>query len=140
LGKSQLLVLSNGIVDNAFMCADFLPVQGEERTWLGLIGKDALYGLCISSVGHKANVLAVRLVGIDEAAFFGNFPGMGLFIVAQRKLRVGELFLREVIQDIALVFFWIFGAEQFIAAIAFPYAGVMTGDDGVAAQFLCPFV
>ena len=108
-------MLSNGIVDNAFMCADFLPVQGEERTWLGLIGKDALYGLCISSVGHKANVLAVRLVGIDEAAFFGNFPGMGLFIVAQRKLRVGELFLREVIQDIALVFFWIFGAEQFIA-------------------------
>ena len=75
------------------MCADFLPVQGEERTWLGLIGKDALYGLCISSVGHKANVLAFSFVGVDKAIFLCNGAHLVLMQLTQGEQGVGQLLL-----------------------------------------------
>ena len=58
----------------------------------------------VVAVGNEADILAFRLVCIDEALFGGDRAHLGLAHAAERQQRARQLALRERIEHIALVF------------------------------------
>ena len=96
--------LANGIVDNASMLTKNISLLVNKIPCsLGIFGVE-LNHASIVPVWHKANVLAVRLVCVDEAILFCDLPHLRLPQITKWKLRVCKLFLRHRIEDIALVF------------------------------------
>ena len=58
---------------------------------------------CIIPVGHKTDILTVRLVGIDKIHFIRNLTDLRFAVIAKWKQRVGKLLLCQVVEHIALV-------------------------------------
>ena len=69
-----------------------------------MLSREVLHELGVIPVGHKADVLAVVLAGVDEVPLLRNLPHLGLVQAAQRQAYPGQLLLGEVVQHIALVF------------------------------------
>ena len=66
----------------------------------------------IVPVGHKADVLALVLLGIDKPLLGGHGPDLVLGQPAQGEQAVAELVLGQVIQHIALVLLRVEGLVQ----------------------------
>ena len=106
-GNAKTSPLANGIVDNAFMLTKNISLLVNKVSCrLGIFGV-VLDHASIVPVWHKANVLAVRLVCVDEAILLCNLPHLRLPQITEWKLRVCKLFLRHRIEDIALVFVFV---------------------------------
>ena len=57
----------------------------------------------IIPVRHKADILAVRFIGIDKALLLCNLTDFFLGVGAKRKERMGKLILRHGVEYIALI-------------------------------------
>ena len=124
LVQSQVLMLADGVVNDAFVPADGPAFQVEEGAGFRFAGKDSAYGFRVTAVGDKTDVLAVPFMGIEETAFFRDFTGMGLFVSAQGETGMGQLFLCQVVEYVTLVLFRIFGPEQFVFSVPLPDPGI----------------
>ena len=93
----------------------------------------------IVTVGNKADILAIVLVGIYKALCFGNFPRLMLGHSAEREKDSAELILRERIQNVALILCIIGRLAKNPATLFFVVFvdGVVTRYDVVKLQFLC---
>ena len=136
--QAQALALTDGVADDALVLSEHVAA---------LIGKVArrIGLLCVGfdkprvvAVRHKADVLAVVLVRVDKALFFGDGARLLLCHFAERKNGFGELRLRERIEHIALVLACIDGFfEQIPAACrVIGDGGVMPRHHTVKAQLL----
>ena len=86
-------------------------------------------------VRHKADILALLLLGGDEAALLRKAPHLRFGKLPQGKAQMGELPLAQGVEHIALILALIQGLAQFIAP-GLPVlgdAGVMAGDKTVKA-------
>ena len=57
----------------------------------------------VIAVGHETDVLTVMLARVAEALLFRHLAYLCLAVCAERKDRVRELMLREVVEDITLI-------------------------------------
>ena len=57
----------------------------------------------IISVGHKANVLAVALVRVDQPMLLGNRACLGFGYATEGEERMRELLLRQLPEKISLI-------------------------------------
>ena len=95
----------------------------------------------VIAVRDKTDILAVRLVRVDEALLLGNLTDLCLGIGPQREKCMGKLLLGHGVKDIALILGVI---QPFFQKIT---SGVrillnlriVAADNIVCAQFLCFF-
>ena len=99
------------------------------------IGAQLFNDAGVAAFRHKADVLAVRLVGRDEIEIGGQRAHRALLHVAQRKTQIIELRLGGGEQEIALVPAPVPRRMQFGAARAFDPADIMARGHGFGAQF-----
>ena len=95
--------LANGVVDNTFMLTKNISLLVNKIPCHPGIFGVVLDHASIVPVWHKANVLAVRLVCVDEAILLCNLPHLRLPQITEWKLCMRKLLLRHRIEDIALV-------------------------------------
>ena len=90
-------------MDNAFVPAEYDPFRGYE-----IAGRIVFPGMRpdhsgVVAVRYEANILAVRLVGIEKAVFFGDAAHIRFSQCTQREKCVRKLILSQRIQHIALI-------------------------------------
>ena len=88
----------------------------------------------VVSVRDKADVLAVRLPGIEKALAAGNLPGLRFAESPQGEAGVGQLVLGQHIEYVTLVLAGVQGLFQQIPAVFLLNAGIVAGGDGIAAH------
>ena len=95
----------------------------------------ALHKADVIAIGYKADILAVMLAGVAKALLLGNFADGGLVHAAQRELGVGQLILRQHVQNVALVLVGVQGLFQQPAAgvRVLLYAGIVAGHNVIQA-------
>ena len=139
----QTPALSDGIADGAVMSADDLA--GSVDKLAGGVGFSGVFlqEFGIVAVGDEADILGILLLRGDEAAF----PGDGTDLVLAGKLPQGEagmgqLLLGQEIEDIGLILRLVLRLFQKPAvSLLAPFdPGIVAGDDGVAAEKLCPVI
>ena len=89
----------------------------------------------VIAVGHEADILAIVLLGVDEALCLGDFAHMALLYAAQRQKRMRQLVLRHGIQHVALVFFRIESAAKCPAAVPLLDSRVVPRSNMIAPEF-----
>ena len=94
----------------------------------------------IVPVGDEADVLTVRLPGVEKALPVCQRPHFRLMQNAQRELGVGQLLLGQHIEDIALILAEIHRFFQEIPAVLPLDPGIVAGGDGVAAHQRRPVI
>ena len=84
-------------------------------------------------------ILAVALLCGGEIVFERNFSYLSFRQVADREAMATELFLREAVEEVGLIFVCIDGAEQLTASVGAAGAGVMAGGESIIgnAGFTC---
>ena len=116
------------------MRADDIAVQVQERAGLGFLAGARGDDLRVVAVGDEADVLAVVLAGVAEAGFGGDLPRVGLAEGAEGEFDAGELLLRQVVEDVALVLGLVEGLFEDVLLPCPLDAGVVAGGDIAAAQ------
>ena len=102
-GNPQSLPLADGIVGDAFVTAQ------HPAGFIHKVAGDVLLPRVppdegrIVPVGDEADVLTVRLPGVEKALPVCQRPHFRLMQNAQRELGVGQLLLGQHIEDIALI-------------------------------------
>ena len=66
-GQSQSLALAQGVVDGAAVLANDLALQVEEVAACIFLALLLFHKAYIVPIGHKADILALPLVGIDKS-------------------------------------------------------------------------
>ena len=74
--ETQAPVLADGVADDALMLAQNVALGIHEIPRLRLFAGPQLDDPCVIPVGDEADVLRIRLIGVDEAAFLGDLPGL----------------------------------------------------------------
>ena len=133
-GHAQAAALADGIVDDAAVRADDIAVQVQKRAGLGFLAGARGDDLRVVAVGDEADVLAVVLAGVAEAGFGGDLPRVGLAEGAEGEFDAGELLLRQVVEDVALVLGLVEGLFEDVLLPCPLDAGVVAGGDIAAAQ------
>ena len=133
-GHAQAAALADGIVDDAAVRADDIAVQVQKRAGLGFLAGARGDDRRVVAVGDKADVLAVVLAGVAEAGFGGDLPRVGLAEGAEGEFDAGELLLRQVVEDVALVLGLVEGLFEDVLLPCPLDAGVVAGGDIAAAQ------
>src|SRR5699024_9435819 len=99
----QALALAHGVVDDALVLAvDLSPSAHKVPGWEVPSRPPADEGGVVP-VGHKADVLAVPLSGVDKAVLLRQAACLLLGEPTQRQQQPGELPLGEGVEHIALV-------------------------------------
>ena len=117
------------------MGAVHLPVGAHELPGRELLASPAADKGSVVPVGHKADVLAVPLAGIDKAVLLGQGPGLVFGQPPQGQQQPGKLPLGQGVEHIALVLVLIQALFQQPAArgfIPFHPGVVACGHIGVA--------
>ena len=98
-------------------------------------GTEALDHLAVVAGRNEADVLTVRLFGVDEAVFARELPHLGLRHPAERKAQAHELVAGGGEQEIALVAVRVGGAvERAPAATVVARDDIVTRRQEVGAQ------
>ena len=92
----------------------------------------------VIAVWHKADILTVRLIRVDEAVLLRQRANVRLAQVAERKARVRQLLLRHGVQHIALILGRVDRLFQHIAPVPFLDSDIMAGDHTIAIQNFRP--
>ena len=138
--KAQTLSLADGIPDCAVMPSDLFSRFIEEIALRVMLSGKVLHETGVVAVRHEADVLTVVLPGVDELLLFRNFTHFGLVESAQWKPDMSQLFLRQIVQHITLVFSLIQTLFQQPAASGFVLLdpGIVTGHNVVNTMFSRP--
>ena len=129
--------LADRVMDDARMPAEDAPVDMDDIARLGSLGHQALDHVAVASGGDEADVLAVRLVGVQEPVAPRKLAGLDLGKVAERKAKAGELLPGRREQEIALVALGVGRAvERPSAASVVARDHVMPGRQQVGAEIL----
>ena len=126
----------DGVADGTGVGADDLAAGVDEfALGVGLSGV-AFQKAHIIPVGDKADILGIPLFGVEEALLCGDGPDVLLaFKFAQGEAGVGQLFLGQKIQDVALILGQVPCLfQQPPAPLLAPFdPGVVARDDGLTA-------
>ena len=116
------------------MAAQHRAVHSDDLAGARRVGPQPVDHIGVTPVGNKTNVLAVRLVGGDEAQLGGDGAHLRLGHLAHRKAQESELCRRCGEEKITLIA-RVFGAGmQFGAVRAFDTADIMAGGERVGAH------
>ena len=88
----------------------------------------------IISARDETDVLTIRFPGVEKAQPVRQLPGLRFMERSQREPGVGQLLLGQHIEHVALVLAGVQGLFQEKAAVFLFDAGIVAGDDGVAAH------
>ena len=137
--EAEAFPLAHRVPDDALVLAEDVAVSHIHELAVGV----RLSGVLLDEVRvlarrHEADVLALVLLRILEAAFFRDDPGVCLAHGAQREADARELLLGQVVEHVALV---LLKERRFLE---FPAAGllvvfdprVMAGDDEFATELV----
>jgi hypothetical protein len=102
-GHAEALALADRVMNDAGMLAEHPPVNMDDVAGQRRIRLELGDHIGVFALRHETDVLAVGLVGDDQAHFLGQFPGPDLRQFAERKADIIELVLRGGEQEIALV-------------------------------------
>ena len=123
------------------MSAEHVACLVYEVTGLEFSSQACFDEISVGAGLDKADILAVMLLGVDEAMLFGNFAHLRLVQAAEREHSVCQLLLCERIKHIALVLQRINCLAQQVASLCFIIADlrIVTGDNIVTAKLLCAY-
>ena len=139
-GQAQPAALADRVVNDAPVTAQYPTLHVHEVTGCRGQTRPLFDDPGIVSIGDEADILTVGFPGVDKALRFGNGSGLRFGQSPQGKARMGQLVLRHVVEHIALILLHIQGLFQ-IPATAFRLnAGIVAGDDHIAAQLLCAVI
>src|SRR5205807_1459823 len=99
-------------MDDAVVAAQHLAVKIDDVAGLGRTRPQARDHLAVAAGRHKADVLAVLLVGDRQPEAAGERAGLRLVALAERKPQRLELRARGGKQEIALVALAVAGAVE----------------------------
>ena len=102
-GDAEPAPLPDGEMDDAVVAPEHFAREVDDVAGLGGAGLEPLDHLGVTAGRHEADVLAVVLVGDRQAEAAGQFAGLGLAALAERKAQQLELLARGREQEIALV-------------------------------------
>ena len=90
----------------------------------------------IISVGDKADILTIMLVGIDQAVGLGQLANLGFLKTTQREKRMSQLLLGQHVEKIALILAAIQAALEQVPAsgcVLF-HPGIVAGGQVICSQ------
>ena len=99
----QAAALAYGVIDNAFVAAEFAPIDVDNLAGMARAGLQTLNHVAVFAGGHEADVLAVGLFGIHQAEFMSQLADFRLGHAAEGKPQLLQLFAGGCKQEIALV-------------------------------------
>src|SRR5450432_2756206 len=103
-------------MNDAGMAAQHLAVEIDDLAGFRSTGLKPFDDVGVMAGRHKADVLAVVLVGDRQAELARQFAGLGLGALAERETQHVELLARGAEQEIALVALFLARAKQPAAA------------------------
>src|SRR5262249_58354995 len=109
--------LAGGEMDAAGISAEPAAVEIDDVARLGCAGLEPLDRLGVAARWHKADVLAVVLVGDREAEAARQLARLGLGLVAEREAQRLELLARGGKEEIALIALFLARAIERAAAV-----------------------
>ena len=134
--NAQAFSLTHRIIDDPVMRSHNRTVRIDECPFGILFSRISANKRRVIPIGHKTNVLALCLLGIDETMLHGQLTHLLFRHAAQRKKRMGKLLLRKQIQHITLVLRLVRGFfQQVLLAIVFDLR-IMAGHQIIAAQLM----
>ena len=80
-----------------------MPVFVDEITGFGLLPRAKLDDLRVIAIRDKADILTVRLVGVDKIGLARELARLGFAELSQREKSPGKQLLRHVVEHVALV-------------------------------------
>ena len=136
--NAESAALAERVVDDPLVAPQDIALCVHKIAGRALNAAVALDEAGIVAVRNKADILAVVLLGIVKAALRSDLSGLGLVLVAERKLHVGQLLLGQNIEHITLILGRVKRLQKEVAAplrIIFCPC-VVSGRQYVAAKFL----
>ena len=138
-GHSKAFALADGEVLNAVVLSHHRAIEQHDLTIASRqVGVEK--GPHRAVVVSEAEILAFGLLGCSQPESFRLKPCIGLGEFAQGKHQTAKGFLRQVVEEIALVFAAVQSPQQLMATVLAPVAmanpGVVTGGNARDAAFL----
>ena len=126
-------------MDNALVSAEYVACLVYEVAGLKFSAQARFDKVSIGTGLDKADILAVMLLGVDEAMLFGDFAYLCLMQAAEWEHSVCQLLLCERIKHVALVLQRINCLTQQVTAFGFIIADlrIVAGDNVITAKLLC---
>ena len=119
--NTNAAALADRIMDNAFMAPEHTAIDMDDIAGVGGFRLQLGNNIGIFALRHKADVLAVLLIGNGQAEFLGNGAGFRLGQAAEREAQIIDLFLRGGEKEVALVLVGVDRTEE--GAVGAPVAG-----------------
>ena len=126
--------LPNGEINDAVMRAENRAVEMHDLPRLDRAGPEPPHHIAIAAVRHKADILAVGLVGNGQPVFMRQRAGLVLAHPAKRKAQIVELVRRRREQEIGLVLRRVGTAMQLGASVRIDTLDIMAGRKAVGAE------
>ena len=102
--KTKSFALASRVADRAFVASDHVAVHIQEITLRVFAARVLFHEVCVIAIRNEADILRFLLMCIHKSMRRGVLPDLRFGQSAERKDQAGQLFLREHVQHIALVF------------------------------------
>ena len=136
---AEVLALADRVVHDALVPPQHAAVRRKEVARLHRAAVPLDEGRIVA-VGDEADILAVGLRRVDKAVLLCDAAHLVLAQPAEGKARMRELFLRQRVEDIALVLALVETFAQEPLAVPLFDSCIVTGGDRVAPQLARPVI
>jgi len=135
-GNAQALALAGGVAGQPLVPAQHMTRSVHKITGDHIYAAVLLQKPRVISIRHKADVLTVGLVGVDEARLTGAPADGGLVIFAHGQQQVGQLVLAQLVENVALILAPVPAPEKAVFAGGFIklHPGVVPGGQVIIPQ------